>query len=68
MRTLILVSAMLIGCRGTTEHKVSGQAEVRHVITIQFGTCDELPRADKIECVKALLSILEKVAEQEGKE
>jgi hypothetical protein len=61
----IVVGMMLMGCRGSTEHKVSGKAEVRHVVSIEFGTCDKLPRPDQVECVKALLALLVQLNEME---
>jgi hypothetical protein len=59
------VAMMLVGCRGSTEHKVSGKAEVRHVVSIEFGTCDKLPREDQVDCVKTLLAVLIQLQEAE---
>ena len=66
MIMILIMSMIVTGCRsrhvvkaeGSTTAKVEGEAVVRHVISIEFGVCDTLPDAAKIECVQSLLKIL----------
>ncbi len=66
---LVIGILALAGCSGEVGIKASGTATVKHVVTIEFGVCDSLPEpADRIECVKALLEILEEVASERTNE
>ena len=64
---LILLTECLTCCgvkaSGTTTHRVEGEATVRIVVDVSI--CDSLEGADKIECIKAIVKILEEANSKE---
>lgn len=63
-----ILSLVLGGCGSITDdstHKieVGGDATITHRFEIDTSMCDELPKEEKIECIRTLLDVLEAQAE-----
>jgi hypothetical protein len=64
MKTLLLLSIFAIaGACGRVDHnfRASGTATVRHTVDIEF--CDKLPAKDRLECIQAVLDIINRSEE-----
>ena len=67
MKKLLVLVGLLTSSYGCgkfpieTRHtmRVEGEAEIRHVVDVRLDICEDLPLADKVECVKDVLAVLE---------
>ena len=63
---LLLMILLTVGCGrvgvSNSKHEVGGEATVRVVVGVDTRVCNELPKAERLECIKAIVDLAKAAA------
>lgn len=69
---LLLMILLSVGCGrvgvSNSKHEVGGEATVRIVVGVDTKACDELPQAERLECIQAIVELAKAAATAEDGE
>lgn len=73
MKKVCIFAFILTGCgqfaaKGGTTHTVQGEATVRVVVGVDIAPCEQLPPADKLECIEALVELAKEFGDKANTE